>query len=80
MFKGAYQTVLAVNSISAVLPAPRSPKYANTNPTAKASNREAPVATATRICCRFFERNNPPIVSIGIRTNNDKKFISILIY
>ena len=80
MFKGAYQTVSAVNSISAVLPAPRSPKYAKTNPTAQASNREAPVATATRICCRFFERNNPPIVSIGIRTNNDKKFISILIY
>ena len=80
MFKGAYQIVLAVKSISAVLPAARSPRYANTNPTAKASRREAPVATATRICCRFLDRNSPHMVSIGIRTNSDKKFILFVIY
>jgi hypothetical protein len=62
-----------------VSPAARPAKYMYVTIPEKIINSVAPVVMKNNNCLRVFEKNRPIIINTGMRTNKDKKFISLKI-
>ena len=62
------------------MPDARSPKNRTVSATAKASSIEAPVIITVRTVLAFDVQNIAQVISTGISTNKDKKFISVNLF